>query len=242
MKLHVRPKFKPSTLLTGLFLFFLLGSILYLHFSQLLTIKKISCQVNNGSCPDYVQAELEKNLHHSLFFSRYDQIIATIIKRQPSLQNGQVSKNINGQVNFSFSQTIPIYALKTDSSPFFLVDQNGLIVAVSEESSLPKLFMSDDSMISLNQGVHLAPQLHQQLMTFFQVLQQSRVPYSTVKLLNTQEVLIQLPDNKQAVVLLEQAPGEIPKLQFLLDHQDQLQTKESFHLIDLRFKYPILKM
>src|SRR5258708_16790443 len=128
MKLRVLPKFTKTSALSFFFLILILGFLTYLFFSHTLEIKKISCSVDGNVCPDYVQAELEKSLHHSLFFTRYDQLINNLMKRQPSFLTGQVQKNLSGEVNFAFTQTKPVFALKTANSPFFLIYSQVLII------------------------------------------------------------------------------------------------------------------
>jgi hypothetical protein len=243
MKLRSLPKLKctPTVLFSIFFCFFLVASLGFFAFGPFLEVSQVRCRVDNQDCPDYIQAELEKNLHHSLFFTRYDQVISHVIERQPSLKNGRISKNIQGEVTFFFTQTRPMYVLKTVQSPLYLVDEKGLVIGVATESDLPTLVVIDPTLIQLNQGIQLPEPMSAQLHAFFVSLHQLSIPFSSLSLSAADQIQISLPDGKLAVVLLDQAPEELLKLQFFLQHQDRLELKEPYRFIDLRFKYPILK-
>lgn len=238
MKLRIPPKIYWLKIFA--LLFWLTLGCVSLYINTRFVIKKISCSVQDHACPDYVQAELEKNIGKSIFFTPYEQVIAVVIKREPSLQMGQMTKNLEGEVTFHFEYSQAVYALKNQHSPLFLVSMDGLILNTSEQTNLPQLVLDDES-IPLGQGVQLSQGLATQLKTLFTQLKNLAIPYTALTLSKNGELEIQLPDGKRAVVLLEEAPEKLPQLQYLLQHQDQLQTKEPFHLIDLRFKYPVLK-
>jgi hypothetical protein len=224
-----------------LFIAFLLGVTAYLFFSPLLKVTKVLCTLDEVSCPDYLQAELEKNIGKSFFFTRYDLIAENIVKKQPSLQLKAFTKKIGGEIIFQFQQTQPIFALKPDQYPFFLIDSQGMVIATAEQTQLPYLFFHNGEILSLGLGTQLPEALNQQLKLFFAELQHVNIPFSQITLVNSGEVEIQTTSGKKAVLSLDKSQVSLAQLDYVLHHEDQLKLKAPFHVIDLRFKYPVLK-
>jgi hypothetical protein len=210
-----------------------------------LIVKKIDCLVqlqNQVACPDFVQAELEKQLGGSLLFNRFDLIAADVAKCQVGWQVSKITKNLKGTVSFVFEQKAPIYGIKTNSAALFLIGANGLIMAEATASDLPQLQLAENSNVALPAvGSQLQSDLSEQLSNLFASLSKQNIPYLAVSLDNDRVLHLQLKDGRQVTLLLAKAPQELSQLGYLLLHQEQLKPQVSFTQIDLRFKYPVLK-
>ena len=209
-----------------------------------MVVKKIICVVkrqDNTTCPDFVQAELEKQLGSSLFFTRFDLVADRVAVHQIGWEPAGVKKDLNGIVTFTFAQPSAIYALKDSFSSTFLVSAEGLVADEASASALPQLQLQDSNTLHLALGSKLSAEMHQEFSSLFASLTNLNIPYRSIVLDNDQNLHLQLNDGKQILLSLEKAPEELAKLKYLLAHQEQLKPKVDFGQVDLRFKYPVLK-
>lgn len=207
-----------------------------------LPVKEVTCQTDRGDCPDYVQAELNSYLGQSLFFTDFAALATRITQYAPFLTSYQIQKRYPDQVLITFQHAQASYRYQDQDGQIWLIDQAGYFISLAEDSNqLPLVRISRQVGLPSGPGERLAEELHTQLQTTLQLLQQPNLTGSRFILLNQQEGVVILPNQQLAIFTLSNAPAELTKLNYLLRQFAFDDLKQPIREIDLRFNQVVLR-
>jgi cell division septal protein FtsQ len=226
---------------TFLLLISILGGLFFAHFQNIFVIAQIECRVDEGACPDYLVAELNKNKGKSIFLTDLSQQAAKISSYVPSLHHYSIQKNLPNSVTITFQQAQEIYALHTSNKPYLLVNEVGAVDQVMETTQFAVVEVPEELYNSLEVKSTLDEKLHGAIASSLKNLALHHINYKGLKYLPTDELQISLETGHTAVLQLDQVPLEIAKLAYVLNSVDFANIKQPIKIIDVRFKYPILK-
>jgi len=230
-----------------IFLVTVLG-IFFIYQSKAFTVRNIECVTDQGSCPDYVQAELNSHLRQSLFFTDFNQYGEEITRLAPFLARHELRKKFPDTVTFKFFSAEPVYRYTEPDGRTWLVDTVGYVIGLAEatstDPSLPALHtVKASSAVQFRPDIHerIEPELHGNILKVFETITLEDFGNVQFNLVNDQEGYLRLADGKVAYFKLDQAATQLAKLAYLLKHFTFSTVKEPIAEIDLRYSQVILR-
>src|SRR6185369_11776331 len=113
-----------------IFLFFTIGSVIFLSAQRFFSIQKIVCVVEtpdgHQNCSDDTQKTLDQYIGKSLFFTLPAKIADEVKNHDSALTLFQVKKSLPGSMTFIFRLTPQAYAIENDSGSAFIVNSLGI--------------------------------------------------------------------------------------------------------------------
>lgn len=104
-------------------------------------INKINCQTQFGSCSEDLISLLNLTVGRDLKFSR--EYLNNILVNDISVNNFLIKYKIPSTIDVEVNLKKPNMAIKATNGLYYLLDKNGLIVAVVNETGLPYLLSQD---------------------------------------------------------------------------------------------------
>lgn len=219
----------------------LVGAIAILLSGGFFTVQEVRCQVEANPCPDFVQAELEKTHGQSIFFTDFTKVAEGITAKAPFLQDFEITTQLPHTLALKFVPAQEKYALELSPQEQAVIDESGVVVRIGQQVQLPVIHVSEDFRSQLQIRSQLNPTLHHQLQEMVAQLQQHSFVYQEISLLSDQKIEVSLQDGRKALLTVDQAPAQIMTLAYILKNVNFQALKQPVSIIDLRFKYPILK-
>lgn len=245
LKSH-RAKLILALTLWALFFLLSIGAVLSYHF---FVVQAVTCTIGSDVCPDYIQAELEKSSGIFLFSPKLTERAHKIITHVPSLKNVHVTRQLPHSLIVQYQKALPLYILRSDNStttPRFIVDESGMVVSLlqpeqPETQSLPEIVFPEAYFATLNEKSMIDGQLHQAVNEVLTQLKEEGISPTKMQVISQEEIRLEFADGKSAQLPTSNSTEAVMKLGVILRSLDKLSLKEPIRLIDLRFKYPILK-
>lgn len=229
--------------ITSFFSVLILVVVLISHLGHFFVLKKIHCSIDQQSvCPDYVQAELNKNIGMPIFFVTISQQLHKISGYLPSLHQFQFRQNLPNEMSVNFTSASPKYAVKLNSgSDLFIIDETGTVIDQVSQTSLPVMSIPDELYPALSLRSTLDSKLNIQLQSMFTELEKHQLSPTKITLLSGDELELELPDQKVAQLRVTNLAQEVDKLAYVMANVNFSSIKQPVKRIDVRFRYPILK-
>jgi hypothetical protein len=224
-----------------IFLVSVLACLWFIQKNHYFSFQRISCRVGENECPDYVQAELKREQGASVLSrSLYErtQKISTLL---PSLHQFKVDVQLPNAATVTFTPAQAVYLLHRSDHPYLTVDESGTIVGEETGSPLPVFDVQSDFYDNLHLRDRLDQETHHQLLILLSSLSSQHIEYQHLEIISEEEIEVTLADQKKVQLLTKQVGPEVDKLGYLLKFVDMTKIKQPVRIIDLRFKYPILK-
>ncbi len=230
-------------LVTGILCFLTVFSLIFIQLNHTFGIKKITCTIDGvENCPDYLQAELNKDLGKSLFQVDIDAQLQKISRYQPSLHRYQFKQQLPDTIVVNFLPASELYAVKAATQEnLYLVDETGTVINQTNQSTLPIIQIPDEMYQSLNLRSNLDPDIHQALSSMISQIETKHLQVQKISLINNDEIALELPDQKVAQLSVQGVAAQVDKLAYIVENINVKMVKQPIKTIDLRFKYPVLK-
>lgn len=219
----------------------LLSLMMIITQSKLLkfNIKQIECQLDDQDCPVELTQQLTPLHDKSFLFSPLERDIRDLNINLYQLDS--IQKSWPNTVRLNFSHKPNSYQLKfKDSSQSILVTANGLTHIYSGQK-LPLIEVSQQSAQALKNEI-VNEELHQLNLNLVQFLASHQLSYQSIKINSFQEIEILLSDNLIALTQKDGLKTQISKLAIIIDKVDLKAIDLQINRIDLRFKFPVLKI
>lgn len=123
----------------------------------------------------------------------------------------------------------------------YTVSQRGWVKVAEAQTSLPLIELKQPTLLLAEDRIRVHQSRHQQLLFLVETLEKFHITFSQVVVHDEFTVAITLSDGKVAVVTLDELDVQLPRLNYVVQAQDQLVTAHSVREIDVRFKLPVLK-
>ncbi len=232
-------QFVVTSFLSGLLILaFAFGKV-----SNFFEIKKVTCTIDKeDACPDYVQAELNKNIGKSIFFVDMSQQLNKMSSYIPSLHQFQFRQKLPNEMSVNFISASPKYVVKlSNSENLFVIDETGTVIDQVEQTSLPIITLPAELYPSLTLRATIDSQLNSNLLSMFIELEKHQIALNKITLLNKDELQLELSDQKVAQLSVSNLALQVDKLAYVLANINFSSIKQPVKQIDLRFRYPVLK-
>lgn len=219
----------------------LLSLMMIITQSKLLkfNIKQIECQLDDQDCPVELAQQLTPLHDKSFLFSPLERDIRDLNINLYQLDS--IQKSWPSTVHLNFSHKPNSYQLKfKDSSQSILVTANGLTHTYADQK-LPLIEVSQQSVQALKNEI-VDEELHQLNLNLVQFLASHQLSYQSIKINSFQEIEILLSDNLIALAQKDGLKTQISKLAIIIDKVDLKAIDLQINRIDLRFKFPVLKI
>ncbi|HYD35517.1 MAG TPA: hypothetical protein VD999_05595 [Vitreimonas sp.] len=220
----------PLLLVTGL-----LGVVLtIIHFQ--FQVEYLVCETTEGNCPEMVMPLLDKTKHSSLFFTDHHSLVAADLAKLGWRVNS-IKKKLPQQLIMQLSPEQPVYRLYFSPDKAEIYFTSGAFVTESNpslESALTTIQFYDPT------GTP-PPLTHSFLNVVIPTLQEQQVGFTTLQLQSDGALELTLPSGQKAVIDRDQPQAQVTKLKMILDQLDFASFSQPIQIIDLRFKYPVLK-
>jgi hypothetical protein len=221
---------------------------LILHFSHFFTFQTIVCDVDGRSCPTFIQAELDELKGTSVFKSTYLEKIIKINHVLPSFAQPQVRRVLPHTLQVHFQRLPEVYRLSStllsDGGSSSVVDQAGIVtqvVTASEAGALTTVLAPKSFLDPLQVNTQVDLKIHQALLEIFAAQHLYNFSYGSIEVKTADEVHITLTNHKLVIVPTAETASALEKLSQVLKTVDFTRLPESITVIDVRFKYPVLK-
>lgn len=221
----------------GIVISFILFIIVAQFGPQILKIKKVSCQLNDQTCPPELIQKLSSIEGESFLFLPLETYIRNLNINLHQLES--ISKSWPATVSLKFSHKPNSYLIKTSPQNTLLITENGLAQPITTQQNLPLIeaYSWPDSI----QKDQLEAQLHQLNLDLVRFLAGQNISYKNIKIKSPQEIEILLQADLVALVQKDQLEKQIIKLAIILSEIDLNAIDLQINRIDLRFKFPLLK-
>jgi len=230
-------------LMTSVLFICLALSAAFFHFGRIFLIKEVVCTIDETTpCPDYLQAELNKNKGKSLFQQDFVQQLELISTYQPSLYQYTFHQQLPDSLRVRFISAKQIYAIRTISvGKVFIVDETGVIIDLVDQSQLPTIELPPQIYQGLTLGSRLDSNFHIAFFSMLTQIQAKQIQIAKISLINSEEITLVLNDGKTAQLSVKNAAAEVNKLAYFLENTNSKSINQPIKIIDLRFKYPVIK-
>lgn len=226
----------------------LLMVILFLHLTRVFTFQTIQCQVNDESCPQFIQAELDELKGTSLFRSAYRDKVSTIQEVLPSFSAARAERVFPNTLNVHFERAPNEYAFTQVNVSTRVVDSAGIVTAVFQasqsgelQSSLPQINAPASFVEALQVNNQVETDLHRAILEILRAQSRYNLSFASLEVKNADEIYLTLPDQKIVIVPVKETASALEKLSQVLKTVDFTRLTEKITVIDIRFKYPVLK-
>ncbi len=226
----------------GILLFF------FFHFTHFFTFQHILCNVNGEACPTFIQVELEELHGTSLFRSAYREKIAKIHEVLPSFSLGKTQRVFPQTLKVQFERVPEEYLLVHPDTAWRVVDGAGIVTQIhtaSEsgalQSSLPQVHAPLSFVEAIQVNNQVADHVHQAILEILHSRTRHNLSFTVIEVRSSEEIVVTLSDGKVALLPTAETAVALEKLAQVLKTVDFTRFTESITVIDVRFKYPVLK-
>lgn len=211
--------------------------------NHLFTVQKIQCSIDQQqACPDFLQAELQKNIGKPIFLTNFSGQLQRIATVMPSFHRASYEQQLPDTVLVHFLTAQPQYAVKSQTgNSVFIVDDTGTLIDQASQTNLPVLILPESMSPLLELRAQLPSSLHQANQILFAGLQQHGLKVSAVTALSSTELTMLLPNQVLAHLSTEHLSQQLNKLAYILSSNNLTTIKAPIKEIDLRFRYPVIK-
>ncbi len=218
-------------------------SVILAQVKQTFSIKKVSCSIDTtDECPDYIQAELNKNIGKSFFQVDLAKQLQKMSTYQPSLHQYQFKQQLPDTLQVKFTMANEAYAVRSATSDTkLIVDETGTVINQSQNTTLPTIEIPDQLFQSLAVRSTIQTEIHQGLVSLTTELLNKHISVKKITLTSAEEITLELDDQKVAQLSIRDAALAVDKLSYILENMSAKAVKQPIKSIDLRFKYPVLK-
>jgi cell division septal protein FtsQ len=216
---------------------------LYFVFGPHLRAQQITCIQDGGSCPEKYQEELGSWQGKSLLFTDFAQLSQVFAKKWPEVQEVRVSRKLPNQLEVTMSLGEPLYVVELSPQNYWVVSKQGVVI--QELSATPSgqvVYTVPEQLSSeFRVGQQVEPHWQEQLQQLKTSLELNHLQTQQILFKTKNELELTLSASTKSVLLLGEAPTSLPKLAAILTAQEKNQLPFLLQVIDLRFKYPVLK-
>jgi cell division septal protein FtsQ len=231
----------PLVIVSWLLFFLLCAVFVFLYFSRILTIKHINCNVASGTCPDYVEAELNKLQGKFIFSDEVSSQVERIRTYMPSLHEYQILRQLPDKIEVSFSSSAMSYLLTDGQKTTWVVDESGTIIDQQSVEKIPTVLITSEFAQSLQLRSQVDENVHNSILVVLQKVSEYGIDVQSMNMDAQDEVKLTLADGKIVLLPMDQIEVALEKLRLVLRGVDFEHLRQPVHVIDVRFKYPILK-
>ena len=202
------------------------------------TIQSIDCSIGTQQCPPEYSASLGELKGSSLFFSRFDTRVQTLIP-DPTFILESESKILPHTLKLVFSQKKPNYYLQTETD-YYTVYDDGFIKKSEKNNHEPSIFI-DYPIETLLSDNSVKPGLHQELSSLTKALEVTHLAPQKTTLTDSQTITLEILSGVTVFLNLEESAHAVTKLSLLLNSTEIAELPEPLNEIDLRYSFPVLR-
>lgn len=213
---------------------------LFIFFSQIFTVYHTTCYLEEEACPEELAASVTQSLvGESLIFSDLQQIA---LKKQVGIGYTltTVKKVLPGKLVVYFSQSPPLYLIKTPESTFG-VDSQGYLQSIGESTGVVTVQFAQEPV--LLEQKKLDQNTHQIIVMSIKTLEKAQTSLESIIWKSNQEIDIKLEkvtlviDESTAETALPKALGVLQSKEF----QETTKDTNATFVLDMRFRLPVLR-
>lgn len=215
-----------------LFIFFTPTVIL-----KTIKIEKVNCQTQYGNCSDELNSLLNLTVTRDLKFSR--EYIADVLVNDLSVNDFLIKYRMPSTIDVELNLKKPTTAIKDVNGLYYLVDKEGLIVAVTDETNLPYLSSQETEYkvgSQLSAKNEFAVNIYQYLIYLFSI-KEAKIEQDRLVALTDEGVKVIFPLEGEAKVLI----GSLRLIFSRLNDGAEGIRMNDISEIDLRYKNAILR-
>lgn len=137
---------------------------------RLIKINKIVCTTQYGACSDELINAMNLTLGRDLKFSK--NYLNSILKNDISINDYLIQYKITDRLDVDINLKKPKYVVVGLNNINYLVDKSGLVVAITNDTNLPKIVFSDASLqvgTEINSNIKFATELIDYLVYLFSI-------------------------------------------------------------------------
>lgn len=204
---------------------------------RLVKINKLSCQSQIGACDNFLTHELSPVIGKSIYSSEKE--VKKILSSEVLVQNYTVQFNLPATLKVDLILRKPVYALKSSTGSFVLIDAEGFVIAKVGNTNLPFVQIGDNLP---NPGDKLDDRLNFALglskdMSFLYPGTAATIVNESLEVKLSEGPTVIFPLDGDRELLVGSARFVISKL---MTGQENLRI-DNIAQIDLRFKNPVLR-
>lgn len=224
-------------LFKGLAVLIFAGSAIFAT-PRIIRIKKITCFDQYGPCSGDLTAKLIKSEGKS--YDKAKREVLTILSKENSISLFSAQYKLPDSIKVSVIIRKPKYAVSSkDSGEVSLIDSNGVVLATSKSTRLPKLMVKGNV-------PHTGEKVSANYMFMLNIIQKINYLYQVDKAdVEGDSLVIIYPQNIRIIFPVEGDADKLVGSARLILSRLKADDKDSkignISVIDLRFKNPILK-
>jgi|GEM_PF-3216926 len=217
------------------------GIFFFAKLTKVFIIQKIVCKVAQDACPVDLTNEWQKQTNKSIFFTDFTKLNQQLLQHHPNFTLVSLQKTLPNQISLQYQTIDTAYGIQTDSQPILLVNQSGLVTNSTAQTDLPVVLFPNEQYTALPPGTTVDPVLHLQILQMLDMIKTEGIPSKTLRLVDNDQMEIELDDSKKVELRRNDIAGELVKLEYVLKTVNFSSFKEPIKEIDLRFQHPVLR-
>lgn len=239
MKYKHRQKFKNlSIVLIIIFSILIVVSLFSIPIviQKVIKIEKIECESQYGQCPETLIFNLQFTIPNQFLISKSQ--IKKILEQDIEINDYLIQYQIPNKLKIDINLKKPRYAI-FNSSKYFLIDKDGLIIEESSETNLPTLNKENINLVvgeKIEEKDKFALSIVNGL-TYLYSINSGNIINNELKVTNSEGIIIRFPLEGDKDVLL----GSLRLIFSRLNDETKGIRIEDTKEIDLRFKNPVLR-
>jgi len=205
---------------------------------RLIKIKEITCKSQFGPCPNQILEVLSQATARDIQSSKKQ--LHALLKNNPLIDKYSLAFKIPAKIEVNLVTRKPYYALRNQGK-YYLITKNGLVMAISQNSSLP--------FIEIDQDFNIGEKINTETLYALKIVSDVNSLYQiNSSKFDSAGLLVELASGTKAIFPLE---GDIKVLvgAFRMLYEQLNMSYEKFRiekdvskiLIDLRYKNPVIR-
>ena len=209
------------------------------YFYRTSRVSAVFCVGESGSCPADAQPLLDTLQGKSFFFFDHFSYLEDRLPAQ-GWQVQSLKKRLPQTLIVELQPLAPVYSFTTNATNNWLVLPSGQFTPVESVPSGIAHFSIASSEI-YQEVTHIPQSTHSFLTAVAKKLPSLQIPFSELVVIDPHTLEIVLPNNRRAIIDDSQPVTQLEKLKLVLEQQDLDAWPEPIAIIDMRFRYPVLK-
>lgn len=203
---------------------------------RLIKIDKIECNTQFGRCSDQIISNFQLSIPNQLSFSKYQ--IQKKLQEDLQVSSYLIQYKIPSTIKIDLNLKKPKYSIKDLSGKYYLVDREGTVLEISDNSEL--LNLTNNSSYQVGQKISDKDKFALYLLEKIKIvnsLYSSEIKNDYLEVGIENGILVKFPLDGDIDVLV----GSLRLIFSRLNEGNQGIRMEDISEIDLRFKNPILR-
>ncbi len=209
---------------------------------QLFRTSHINCTLITGEpCPENLSTLLSNLDGTSLFFTKFESVLAGEPYSKEPYTLSSLSKNLPSTLNLTFKQEPLLYGLRFSDGATELIGKEGTVIRLDNLPEIAMVEIEAQRQDFFESEDRIIPYYHNVFAGLINSLYKYELIFQNITWKNNYEIRVDLVGHPTAITSENDPIGDMEKLKLLIPSPPYNSVEEEIVEIDLRFDMPVLR-